>query len=143
MITFFIRALKWMFCLGVAAWFLLIPLLPIYGAFRPWPEATSAIRDHGIQGSLFMIGAGGDHQSTSEGIVHETRQRTYFAFPESLNTGNIFIFTKATGTALDGEQATLTVERLLAVLLILWIAAGLFLAWTLIKIKHQRTGAST
>jgi hypothetical protein len=140
MIPFFIRGLKWMFCVGVAAWFFILPVLPIYGAFRPWPEATAAIRNHGIQGALLMIGAGVDYESTDGEVISNSRQRTYLAVPDSFTSGNVFIFSKGSPTAVHPERVTLTVERVLPVLLTLWIAAGLFVIWIAVKSKNMRTG---
>lgn len=74
--TFF-ACLKWFFYIGIAAWFVIIPLLPIYGALNPWPEATSAIEGSGVRGTLLMIGAGGYSES---GMPYPSNSYTFWLF---------------------------------------------------------------
>ena len=85
MIHQYLKSMKPIFILSALLMFVGFALMPIYGWLRPWPEAESAVRKHGIAGTLFMIGCGGEFWS-------DEQQRSFLAVPESFRAGELFTY---------------------------------------------------
>jgi hypothetical protein len=52
------KAIRWLATLGVMLWFVVLPLMPLYGWFRPWPQVQEKLREEAVTGLPLMIGAG-------------------------------------------------------------------------------------
>lgn len=129
MIALYLKLLRWMTCLGIGLWFFLMPLLPVYGFLRPWPEATSVIRAAGIDGTLCLIGISHETKMRTPGHAKGVSQRTYLSIPESLLTGKVFVVTQNLPSLPPYSGLELTVSRIPPVIVLLWLSAGAFLLW--------------
>ena len=126
-----ITAIRWFATIGVIAWFIAIPLTPLYGLLRPWTNAESKFSEMAIAGLPLMIGAGSRSERQSEEIQSKwtlERQRTYIIIPYSFYNLTIFTYSESTSSEspiVSGE----IVESSIFLLLIPWLAAGAFTLW--------------
>jgi hypothetical protein len=115
-------------------WFVLLPLLPVYGLLRPWPAAQEKLKAEGIAGFPLMIGASGDGErriDSSGEYWREEKQRSYVVVPDSFRGLELFTYSESRGSSIAGVQVEIMRSRWLIPLLALWILAGLFTARTL------------
>ena len=135
------KIIWWFFRVGVLCWFLLMPVLPIYGWLSPWPEAEGKLDAEGIRGIKLMIGSGGDSKR-EDGTWFEEKQRSYIVFPASLHSMEIFTYMESKGSRITGiEREVIRIRWAIPPLMILWILAGWFSARTVMlwskKLKRQ------
>jgi hypothetical protein len=121
----FWKIIWWLFRVGVMVWFLLMPVLPIYGWLLPWPEAEQKLEAEGVSGTKLMIGASRDSER-EDGRWSEERQRSYIVLPASLRSMQIFTYREAKGSQIAGVDRELLSSQWLIQLFLLWIAAGWF-----------------
>lgn len=110
-------------------WFVLLPLLPVYGLLRPWPAAQEKLKAEGIAGFPLMIGAGGEggHSIDSSGEYwREEKQRSYVVIPDSFEGLELFTYSESRGSSIIGVQTEIIRSRWLIPLLALWALAGFF-----------------
>jgi hypothetical protein len=134
MISLWWKSIRWIATVGVMLWFVLLPLLPVYGLLRPWPAAQEKLKAEGITGFPLMIGAGGDGErrvDSSGEYWHKEKQRSYVVVPDSFRGLELFTYSESRGSGLAGVQSEITRSRWLIPLLALWILAGFFTARTL------------
>ena len=113
-------------------WFIVMPLMPVYGLIRVWPEANERIIDEGITGFQLMIGAGSssERRSGAAGTYwQKEKQRSYVIFPESFQNFEIITYVERQGSDIDGIATEIIRSRFLVPLFVLWIMAGLFTGW--------------
>lgn len=138
---------KWMFKAGLGVWFVLVPLMPVYGALRPWPQARTALRDAGISGAPLMIGAASDSEHSWSSAGHtwrEDRQRSFVVLPDSFHGGRLFTYFEARGSSIEGVKSGIMESHTLLVAFVLWIVAGLVSLRTLRQLqKIWRTSRSS
>lgn len=106
-------------------WFLLMPVLPIYGWLSPWPEAEQQLEAEGLRGAKLMIGAGRGSER-KDGRWSEERQRSYIVLPASLLSMQLFIYREVKGSHVVGVHRELVRSRVLIPLFLLWLTAGWF-----------------
>ncbi len=110
-------------------WFVLLPLLPVYGLLRPWPAAQEKLKAEGITGFPLMIGAGGDGErriDSSGEYWHEEKQRSYVVIPDSFRGLELFTYSESRGSSIVGVQVEVVRNRWLIPLFALWCLAGVF-----------------
>jgi len=122
------KTIRWFATMGFMLWFVILPLMPIYGLVRPWPQARERMHEEGITGLPLMIGAAshGEHRGAH---WWKEKQRSYVVLPDSLQRSEIFIYSETEGSGIVGVRAELLRSRLLIPLVVLWILAGSFTAW--------------
>ncbi len=131
---------KWMFKAGVALWFVTLPLMPIYGWLRPWPQAEEALRGAGISGKLVMIGAGSNthHSWSSAGHVwQEDEQRSFVVVPESFRGWKLFTYFEVRGSGIEGTKKGVDTSAMLIPLFGMWIVAGMFSMRTFRQLRRK------
>jgi hypothetical protein len=127
MIKLWLRFLKWFSSCGIMLWFVLTPLLPLYGWFAPWPAAEIGLRAQGIDGTLLLFGS--SFSSSRVGSTwKEERQRTYVVFPHSLLRRELYAYTERKGSEITGVQGSVTRSHTFVLFLAIWIVAGVFSA---------------
>jgi hypothetical protein len=132
MISLWWKSIRWFATVGVMLWFIVLPLIPVYGLLRPWPQAQEKIREEGISGFPLMIGAGyhGERRFDSSGEYRrEEKQRSYVVFPDSFRRLEIFTYSESEGSGIAGVQKVVLRSRSLIPLVVFWTLAGLFTAW--------------
>jgi hypothetical protein len=125
MFRFCWKIIWWLFRVAVLVWFLLLPVIPVYGWLSPWPAAEQKLDAAGVRGIKLMIGAGGGSVNEN-GRWREERQRSYIVLPLSFRTMQIFTYQEARGSEITGVERELLRSRWLIPLFLLWIAAGWF-----------------
>lgn len=125
----YLKIIWLLFRIGVMLWFVAMPLLPVYGWLSPWPEAEQTLAAEGVQGTKFMIGAGG--RTTRENNTwSEERQRSYIVLPASLRGLEIFTYTEVKGSHIPRVAHKVVRSRIVILLFLLWVLAGWFSART-------------
>jgi hypothetical protein len=117
--------------IGVISWFIILPLTPIYGILKPWPEAEANLRQNGIGGLPLMVGSA--EHSENRGTPKEPKylnekQRSYIVIPESMQQLAVFTYVEVGGVKLIGPQQEIR-NTPLFLLFGIWCAAGLFTFW--------------
>jgi hypothetical protein len=134
------RVAKWLFTVWALVTFFLYPLVPIYGWLRPWPEAESALREHGVKGRLVMVG-GSSHAHYSINNSSKVQTRTFIAVPDSLRSNNTFTYAEWHNSKSVDVQSRVTQQKDLFTLFGWWLAAaGASIVIALQYMKRQRHG---
>jgi hypothetical protein len=132
----------WLFRIGVMIWFVLMPILPLYGWLSPWPDAEQKLEADGVKGIKLMVGGGGSSERENDRWSEE-RQRSYVVIPSSLRSMEIFTYQEAKGSHVTGIDRQVIRSRWVVQLFVLWILAGWFvsrtgmLLWTRLKRANQ------
>lgn len=120
---------------SIVACFIVWSCVAIYGVLFPWPEADSAIRQEGIQGTRVLVGATANsslkHLREPNGTIYtswnKNHTRSYIAItitPLQLVGVN---YSETFGSDRDGVQRNVQRDSNgLIVLILFWIVAGYF-----------------
>ncbi len=124
------KGICWFTTIGIMFWFIVMPLIPVYGLIRVWPEANEKIMDEGITGFPLMIGAASSSElrsGTAGTYWQKERERSYVIVPESFQSFEIITYVERQGSDVDGIGNEIVRSRSLIPLLILWILSGVFM----------------
>jgi hypothetical protein len=122
------KYVKWLGVASALVTFVVLPLAPVYGFARPWPEAEEALRKAGIMGALFMIGGGwtSSYSATATGEQWwEERQRSFVAIPESLRAGELYTYIEVQTSGTPGVKSEVLREKMLAFIFVVWVISGI------------------
>ena len=126
MIRLYLKFIRWFTCSGIILWFLLTPMLPVYGLARPWLQANYALEKNGITGVPLMIGASSSSERVGDSW-NKTRQRSYIVFPDSFRRMEIISYQISSSNSVAAEEEIIR-SRFLIPFLVIWILAGVFSA---------------
>lgn len=136
------RCVKWLLVAAAFLLFVLLPLMPVYGWFRPWPEAEARLSKEGLNGVLLTIGGGSSARyawDRTEKSWRKEVQRTYFVFPESIRSGDLFTYIETSGSNIEGIQSGLIrADGGLLLVCVTWLGAGCFSIWFLRRWRRER-----
>jgi len=124
----YLKFVKWLLIVSALTTFVGFSLIPIYGWIRPWPEAESAVRGHGVTGSLFMVGGGSSSHYSFTGSREswsKEQTRTFLAVPESFRAGELFSYVERQRSGLEGAQSEVVKEKALLFLFAIWILSAI------------------
>lgn len=120
--------IRWTATLGVMAWFIILPLTPVYGVLDRWTQAEERLKQEGVMGLPLMIGAGAESERRidSSGEFWRTEeQRSYIVFPDSFRRLQVYTYSEAKGSEFIGVQQELFRSSLIPVLGFWGLAGGL------------------
>jgi len=114
--------------------FIIVPCMPIYSWFFPWPEAESSIRQIGVKGTLLLVADSFNSYSkrkfgedASTGYWIEKHNRTYIAVSDSFFTSESVSYTEIKGSGIDGIKQQIGRDSWGPLItFLLWIVLGFF-----------------
>lgn len=124
----YLKFIKWLFIISALVNFVVLPLIPVYGLIRPWPEAEDAVRRHGIAGALFMVGGGSSshYSSSSAGESwSKERTRTFLAVPESFRAGELLYYVETRRSGVTEAESEVVQEKGLLFLFAIWLVSAI------------------
>jgi hypothetical protein len=132
MIQLFFKCIRWLATLGVMLWFVVLPMMPVYGLLSPWPQAQQKLKEDGITGLALMSGASSQTErgfDSSGEYWRDEKQRSYVVVPDSFHRLEIFTYSELKGSGIAGVEKQVLRRQSLILLLAFWIFAALFTVW--------------
>lgn len=142
MSAFYWKWIWWFFRICVMIWFLLLPVLPIYGWLSPWPEAAQMLEAEGVRGVMLMIGSGGSSERDGRFWLDE-KERTFIVLPTSLRRMEVFTCVESKGSEIIGVDRKVIRGHWLIQIILLWILAGWFSFKTSLLLINKLKGQAS
>ena len=133
----YLKVFKWLFVIWAFATFILYPVVPLYGRLRPWPEAEAALRKHGLEDSLMMVG-GSYHARYSNGGSSKLQTRSYIAVPSSFKSFVTSRYAEWRNSNEPEARSEITQEKELHLIFFYWLCAAVASVVTLIQWNKRR-----
>jgi len=138
MFRFYLKSIWWLLKWGVIlGFFVIMPLLPIYGWLSPWPAANEGLKKEGVNGLQLVVGCGYESKFESDKWKEE-RFRQFLIIPESLSRIEMVTYQEIRGSGINGVRKEVIRDGSWSWIgvPVIWLLAAAF--WTRIAIRRFR-----